>query len=152
MHFKIYTVIYFFNLHSIVRYWCSPAYLLFEVALNFSCVAAVGSFLPSSLMMVFTVSKMSCLPSLRMLKFQTCLSPLESHDYFLPQSELAACKGRQILPLWLNVWFFLIFLSFPWLFRDCHSSLVSGNQMLEGIFFWSAGNKDKAYFEQICWF
>ena len=35
MHFKIYTVIYFFNLHSIVRYWCSPAYLLFEVTLNF---------------------------------------------------------------------------------------------------------------------
>ena len=34
MYFKTYTVNYFLNLHSIVKYWCSPAFLLFEVTLN----------------------------------------------------------------------------------------------------------------------
>lgn len=156
MHFKIYTVIY---LQSIVNFRCSPAYLLFEVTLNFPALLSVAELLCGCLLevssrvliMVFTGSKVSCRPSLRMLK---CLSPLESLNYFLLQSELAGCKGKQILPLWLNSFRF----SSPSLGS---SEIVSGvlclslvpDHMLEGVFcLWSAGRKDKAYFEQISWF
>lgn len=97
MHFKIYTVIY---LQSIVKFRCSPAYLLFEVTLNFPALLSVAELLCGCLLevssrvliMVFTGSKVSCRPSLRMLK---CLSPLESLNYFLLQSELAGCKGSR---------------------------------------------------------
>lgn len=112
----------------------------------------VGGFLLSSLMMALTVSKMSCLHSLRMLKSQTCLSPLQSHDYFLPPSEWAKCKGKQIFPLQLNVWFFLIFPLLPLALQRLSMESCVWDSNAIRHFFDQQPYKDKTYFKQINWF
>lgn len=142
MGFLNYTVTCFLNLHSTVETGIFQRTFSLRWLWTFhfcclqqsSCVAACWR-LPPEVSNDGTHSLYNELSALIKNVGITDLSePFVAHGYFLPQSELARCTGNQILPFRLNVWFFLIFLSFPQDFRNCQWSLVSWHQMIEGFF------------------